>query len=205
MISDPQDLYRFLTTPGIEVTSLLFASDEVVWVSWRYSDEEQVPNIKHTNEVLGAYVTAGARLCLYDFLDKVQENALYCDTDSIIYVQTKSQPPTFECVDSLGDMQDELKPGEYIEKFVSRGHKNYAYRVVNDKDVTKTVCKVRGITLNYSASIIVNFDDIRKMVLNGGPQLLLQYTQTKRLTGNVMAEEYLESQSLKKKSTGFPS
>jgi hypothetical protein len=38
MISDPQELYRFLTTPGIEFTSLLFASDEV-WVSWRYSDE----------------------------------------------------------------------------------------------------------------------------------------------------------------------
>jgi hypothetical protein len=34
-------------------------------------------------------------------------------------------------------MQDELKPGEYIEEFVSAGPKNYAYRVVNDKDVTK--------------------------------------------------------------------
>jgi hypothetical protein len=84
MISNPQELYRFLTTPGIEVTSLMFARDEV---SWRYSDEEQVTNPKHTNEVLGAYVTAGARLRLYHFLDKVQENSLYCDTDSIFYVQ----------------------------------------------------------------------------------------------------------------------
>jgi hypothetical protein len=67
-------------------------------------------------------------------------------------------------------MQDELKPGEYIEEFVSGGPKNYAYRVVNDKDVTKTVCKVRGITLNYSASKMVNFHVIRKMVLNGGPR-----------------------------------
>jgi ribosome biogenesis protein Nip4 len=68
----------------------MFASDEVVWVSWRYSDEEQVPNLKHTNEVLGAYVTTGERLRLYHFLDKVQEIALYCDTDSIIYVQKKA-------------------------------------------------------------------------------------------------------------------
>jgi hypothetical protein len=104
MISDPQEVYRFLTTPGIEVTSLLFASDEVVWVSWRYSDEEQVSNLKHTNEVLGAYVTAGARLRLrlYRFLNKVQKNALYCDTDSIIYVEKKGEPPLIECGDNLG-------------------------------------------------------------------------------------------------------
>jgi hypothetical protein len=31
MISDSQELYRFLITPGIEVTNLLFDSDEVVW------------------------------------------------------------------------------------------------------------------------------------------------------------------------------
>jgi hypothetical protein len=87
MISDPIERCRFLTTPRIEVTSLLFASDEVVCVSWRYSDEQQVPSLKHTSEVLGAYVTAGARLRLYHFLDKVQENAQYSDFYSIIYVQ----------------------------------------------------------------------------------------------------------------------
>jgi hypothetical protein len=100
----------------------------------------------------------------------VQENALYCDTDSIIYVQKKSEPPTIECGDNLGDMQNELKPGEYIEEFVSGGPKNYAYKVASGTDVTKTVCKVRGITLNYSASTMVNFDVIRKMVLKGGPR-----------------------------------
>jgi hypothetical protein len=86
MISDPNELYRFLATPGIEVISLMFASDDVVWVSWRFNDEEKIPNLNHTNEVLDAYVTAGARLTLYDFLENVQENALYCDTDSFIFV-----------------------------------------------------------------------------------------------------------------------
>jgi hypothetical protein len=77
-------------------------------------------------------------------------------------------------------MQDELKPGEYIDEFVSGGPKNYAYRVVSDKDVTKTVCKVRGITLNYNASKLVNFDVIRKMVLNGGPRdVVTVYTDKK--------------------------
>ena len=34
MITDPQEMYRFLATPGVEVTNLLFASDDVVWVAW---------------------------------------------------------------------------------------------------------------------------------------------------------------------------
>jgi len=59
MISEPKELYRFLSTPGIEVTSLLFASDHVVLLSWHYAEEEHIPNLRHTNEVIGAYVTTG--------------------------------------------------------------------------------------------------------------------------------------------------
>jgi hypothetical protein len=193
MISDPNELYRFLATPGIEVTSMMFASDEVVWVSWRFSDEEKIPNLKHTNEVLGAYVTAGARLRLYHFLDRVQENTLYCDTDSIIFVQKENEPPLIQCGDNLGDMQSELKRGEYIEEFVCSGPKNYAYRVVSDRDAVKTVCEVRGITLNYDDSKLVNFDVIRKIVLKGGPQdVVLVHTDKKiKRKGNVREAGYL--------------
>jgi len=61
MIAVTQELYRFLATPGIEVTNLLFAGDEVVWVTWKYMEEvENMPVLRHTNEVIGAYVTTGA-------------------------------------------------------------------------------------------------------------------------------------------------
>jgi hypothetical protein len=50
-------------------------------------------------------------------------------------------------------MTSELKPDQYIEEFVSRGPKNYAYMtVVPVAGCRKTVCKVRGITLNYTAA-----------------------------------------------------
>jgi hypothetical protein len=66
MISNPQELFRFLVTPGIEVTNLLFAADEVVWVMWKYAEvEENMPVLRHTNEVIGAYVTTGARFKLW--------------------------------------------------------------------------------------------------------------------------------------------
>jgi len=40
LISDPKVLYRFLAMPGIEVINLVFANDEVVWVSWKFTAEE---------------------------------------------------------------------------------------------------------------------------------------------------------------------
>jgi len=62
IITEPHELHRLLATPGVEVTNLAFASDDVVWLSWKVTAEENVPNLPHTNEVIGAYVTAGARI-----------------------------------------------------------------------------------------------------------------------------------------------
>jgi hypothetical protein len=35
MIADPQERFRFLATPGVEVTNLVFAGDDVLWVTWK--------------------------------------------------------------------------------------------------------------------------------------------------------------------------
>jgi hypothetical protein len=146
MIADPQELFRFLATPGIEVTNLLFAGDEVVCVTWKYAEEdENMPVLSHKNEVIGAYVTTGARLKFYSYLGALKESVIYCDTDSVIYIQKCGQPPAVVCGDWLGDMTSELGPEEHIEEFVSGGPMNYAYRTVNTRTLErKTVCKVRG-------------------------------------------------------------
>jgi len=70
-----------------------------------------VPRIRHTNEVIGAYVTAGARIYLYGFLDKLQEKAIFCDTDSVIFIQPgqECKPTLIKTGDNLGQMQFELK------------------------------------------------------------------------------------------------
>ena len=86
IITEPHELYRFLATPGVEVSNRAFASDDVVWLSWKVFAEENVPNLPHTIEVIGTYVTAGARIHLYSFLDRLQENVIYCDTDSVIFI-----------------------------------------------------------------------------------------------------------------------
>jgi hypothetical protein len=93
-----------LATPGIEIESLVFASDRAVWASWKFIEEEKVPNLKHINEVKGAYVTTGTRIHLYKYLDRLQDKVLYLDSNSILYVQKESEPSLIEIGDHLGDM-----------------------------------------------------------------------------------------------------
>jgi len=59
-----------------------------------------------------------------------------------------------------------------ITQIVSAGPKNYAYTILGTRITVnrlKTVCKVRGITLNYNESQMVNFVVIKDMILNQEP------------------------------------
>jgi len=167
LISEPHELYRFLVTPGIEVLNMMFASEDVVCISWQFSSEERVASLRHTNGVIGAFVTAGARIHLYSYLDRLQDKAIYCDTDSVLYIQPAGEPALVKTGDNLGQMTSELQANEIISEMVCAGPKNYAYRTINSTTVEiKTVCMVRGITLNYSASQLVNFAKMKDMILS---------------------------------------
>ena len=67
---------------------------------------------------------------LYAHLGKLGERALYCDTDSVIFVLEDGETPLVQCGDALGNMISELKE-EYISEFVSVGLKNYVYKRCN--------------------------------------------------------------------------
>ena len=92
IITEPKEVYSFFITPGIEVVILFFASDDVIWLSWKRGADEDVPSLRHINEVIGSYATVVSRIHLYLYLDRVQGNAIYCDTDSVIYIQPRDNP-----------------------------------------------------------------------------------------------------------------
>jgi len=92
--------------------------------------EEDVPSLRHTNEVTGAYVTAAARIPLYSYLYRLRENAIYCDTDSLIYIQPRDEHALIGTGDKLGDLTSEFRPSEFVSEFAVGGHKNYAYKVM---------------------------------------------------------------------------
>jgi len=131
LISVPKNLYKFLATPAIEVINIVFVNDELVWVSWKFTAEERVRSLCHTNEVIGAYVTAGARIHIYRHLERPQEKAIYCDTDSVIFIEPSDVPQLDETGDNLGDITSELKPHKTITEFVIGRPKYYAYTLNN--------------------------------------------------------------------------
>ena len=124
----------------MEVTNLAFARDNVFWLSWKVNAEERITYLTHTNEVIGVYVTAIARFHLHIVLDRLQENAIYWDTDSVIFIQPSGESWPIATGDKLGDMQSELKTSEFIIEFSSGGPKFYGYFLITNKG-EKTVLK----------------------------------------------------------------
>ena len=111
-------------------------------------------------------MNTGARINLFRYLDRQGENAIYCDTDTVIYIQPRDELGLIEKGDKLGNMTSEWRPTQFISEFVSGGPKNYAYSVIDTvTGRTDTVCKVRGITLNYNTKQLVNFEVIRDVIL----------------------------------------
>jgi len=76
--------------------------------------------LRHTNGVIVSYVTAGARLHLYGYIDKLLERALYTDTDSVVFIQPRDGAALVEIGDCVGAMTSELKPNEIISEVLAK-------------------------------------------------------------------------------------
>ena len=101
-------------------------------------------------------------------MNKLGSNVLYHDTDSIIF-SVKDENDYIPLLGNyLGQLTNELTckelgyksencEGHWIEEFISCGPKNYSFRV----NTGEIVCKVRGFSLNYRSSLILNFQSMK--------------------------------------------
>jgi hypothetical protein len=113
---------------------------------------------KHSNYAVAAFTTAHARLRLYQALKYLDRDVLYMDTDSVIFVERE---PLLTTGMLLGDLTDELD-NDYITTFVSAGPKSYGYVTAKGKKE----CKIKGFTLNFETSKILNVDSLTDLILN---------------------------------------
>jgi DNA polymerase elongation subunit (family B) len=103
-----------------------------------------MPSDCKTNIFLASFTTAHARLRLFGVLDRLGENVLYFDTDSVIFKTLKCDDLHYLPIGNyLGELTNEITPEDgHIVEFVSGGPKNYAYRTLSGREE----CKVRGFT-----------------------------------------------------------
>ena len=124
-MTEPKELFHYLESDEYEVSDARLVNDEMVEVHYKEKDEFAEENDK-ANIVIAAFTTAYACLKLYDLLDLLQERVLYYDTDSVIYVHEPGKPDP-PLGDYLGDLTDELDPGDYITTFISGGRDKRRY------------------------------------------------------------------------------
>ena len=93
----------------------------------------------------------------------VELQPLYVDTDSIIFKQNHNLY-TPKLGDYLGEFTNEIDPteGSHFIEFVSAEPKNYSYKV----NTGITHSKMKGISLNFSASKKIDFNQIKQIVCN---------------------------------------
>lgn len=161
IVNDPKELIKLICNPSSVMNDFNILSEDLLMVSHEYNDSF-LPVDTTTNVYVAAFTTAYARLKLYDILNELDRRVLYCDTDSVIYTATGNQKQ-LQLGDYLGELTNELSENEHITDFVSAGPKLYAFKT----NKGNTVCKVRGFTLNYEASQQINFETVRRDILNG--------------------------------------
>ena len=143
------DWYNITKDETIVVKDVRIYNEENIEVTTIKKDGACQPKL-NMNIFVAIFTTALARLKLYESLEKLGQQVLYYDTDSVIYSYKEGevQIPTGNF---LGEMTDELN-GDVIQVFGSAGPKSYSYRTIWGK----TECKNKGIKDTDAIKQILN-------------------------------------------------
>ena len=159
-VDSPATLFHWVSNPLLTINAIRICTDDQLEIVFTNIKDNQLDNGKR-NIFVAAFTTCLARLKLYESLEKLGDQALYFDTDSVIY-RWKPGQTDIPLGDYLGDMTNELEDGGHITEFVSGGPKNYGYTT----STGKVCCKVRGFTLNVRGSQQLNYEVMRQNVLD---------------------------------------
>ena len=154
--SEPVKFFDLVTNPNKIVKNVDICRENLLLVNWE-DTESNVEAHACSNVIVAAFVTAQARLKLYEPLEKLNEHVLYFDTDSIIYHHKPHLWNPTIVNKRLGEWTDEV-PNARIVKFVGMGPKNYGYEFVDKDGKRRSTCKVKGLTLDYNTSQVIHFD-----------------------------------------------
>jgi len=87
-IENEAAFYTIVLNDKIEEISLSFLNDSIVYASYETKDEFLKDNYNATIYI-ARFTSSWARLRLYDMLDKLDRSACYCDTDSVVYIESE--------------------------------------------------------------------------------------------------------------------
>lgn len=168
VLSNPNEFYQMLISPAIIINDIYTSGSENIYVSWKYTNDEDKNASKNVCIPAGAYTTTNARLMLFNELIQIQNEILYCDTDSLIYVEKEDSTYKPNIGPVVGQLTDEIAVyGEdaYISEFVCVGPKSYALKInVPSENKEIELCKCKGFCLNKRNAAILHFNSYKNLI-----------------------------------------
>lgn len=123
--------YARMTDPNVVVLSVRPMSGDRAELNWKsvVPDAQTATDKRHVCVAVAALITAYARLRLLSAIETIgPARVMYCDTDSVYYVESPGDAPVVTS-STLGGLEDDLKGGKLVDFFVSTGPKAYGCRV----------------------------------------------------------------------------
>ena len=169
IIDSIAQIVTMMTDPNINVTDLVPVNANLMLANYKLQDNIE-PIMPNLSILIALFTTSHARLILYDSLQKLEpKQALYLDTDSILYCKHDDQPDPLPEGELLGEFKDELAAefglGSYATEFVSSGPKAYALKIKTGDG--KTVYKIlhKGIRRDGVAKKLLTLKNWRDALL----------------------------------------
>jgi len=194
IIYNHEDLYSLLSRQDIEGVSYIGVGEDYRFCT--YQEKRNNSHAPNTNVAVAAFVTAYARMVLWDGVNEIVRNGgelIYGDTDSIAFKHTGTVHSIIKCGNQLGQWEIEH---ENIQEVIVTAPKSYSCLLEDGK--VESHCK--GVTLNlknkgilthevYRKLIFGELDDIEvsdfQLVRNGkgftGPAFPSEYKQKKKV------------------------
>ena len=151
IVDNLPEFYKYICNDKLNITNIHCPTEELCEILYKDINEEIKIN-KNTNIFIACFTTAYTRFKLYDLLDKLGENVLYYDTDTVIFVENEENKNIIKIGNYLGELTNELPNDAYITEFISTGPKSYGYKLSNEK----INLKIKGFTLNYESFILTS-------------------------------------------------
>lgn len=159
-VTTPHEIFEVLEEPQNEITNLVPLHKDMVLLGYKKIGADFLDINNDANIYIAALTTAYARIELYRKMHLVKERVVYCDTDSIVYIHKEGED--LETGPFLGELTNELSPGDYISRFVAGGPKNYAY----ETEQGQKCVKVKGFTMSATNAKVFTFDNIKNILMS---------------------------------------
>ena len=128
-----------------------------------------------SNPILGSFVTAYARIKLYESLKIIGSSLVYTDTDSAYYYEENDEITSkLNIGENLGQMKDELSPGNYIISQICLAPKTYGYITLKPEKGVVQVVKNKGFASQINDK--VNVSTLLSLFRDPGKHITIENT-----------------------------